>query len=91
MYGGRIALSSVNELAVLFLDLDRFKKLNDSLGHQVGDDLLIQVGHRSQAAVRASDTVARLGCDELQGYHPGHPMQAAEAEVFLRKHMGPDA
>lgn len=51
--------------AVLFIDMDRFKELNDTLGHDYGDLLLIEVARRLQAAVRKLDTAARLGGDEF--------------------------
>ena len=60
-----IAQRGPNCLAVMFLDLDNFKNINDSLGHDAGDRLLQAVAHRVLQTTRSSDTVARLGGDEF--------------------------
>jgi diguanylate cyclase (GGDEF)-like protein len=65
-------------VAVLFLDLDNFKLINDSFGHDVGDQLLIAVGRRLQAGTRAEDTVARFGGDEF-AIAAGDVRQTADA------------
>ena len=60
-----IELRQHHRLAVLFLDVDEFKVVNDSLGHKVGDDLLIAIGERLSRSIRPGDTAARLGGDEF--------------------------
>ncbi len=69
------------KLAVLFLDLDRFKVINDSLGHSVGDELLRQLAERIQEYVREGDTVARLGGDEFTLLVPGISAEEDAAKI----------
>jgi diguanylate cyclase (GGDEF)-like protein/PAS domain S-box-containing protein len=65
MIGSALARRSGQRLAVLMLDLDRFKAVNDAMGHDVGDELLKAVGQRLSGIMRKSDTVSRIGGDEF--------------------------
>lgn len=71
-------------VGLLYLDLDRFKNVNDAAGHEVGDLLLQQVAQRLRACVRESDTVGRLGGDEFALMLP-HVHQAADAARIAEK------
>jgi diguanylate cyclase (GGDEF)-like protein len=71
-------------LIVMFLDLDRFKLINDSFGHVVGDQLLVEVAGRLKAEIRTGDTLARLGGDEFMLLLP-QPTSRAQAESVAQK------
>ncbi len=74
-----------DELALLLIDLDGFKELNDTLGHHAGDEVLRQIGPRLSEALRARDTLARLGGDEFAVVlHPGDEAAACAAGLRLR-------
>ena len=84
---GQLAMAQARRegksLAVMYLDLDGFKQINDTLGHAVGDQLLVQFAQRLQAAVRASDTVCRQGGDEFVVLLPG--LEAPEAACCVAR------
>jgi diguanylate cyclase (GGDEF)-like protein/PAS domain S-box-containing protein len=75
-----------SQLVVIFLDLDRFKHVNDSLGHMVGDKLLLEAAERLNCAVREDDTVARIGGDEfvllLEDTHSTHDVTIIAEKII---------
>jgi diguanylate cyclase len=80
----RAAERTTSTTALLLIDLDRFKEVNDTLGHHVGDQLLAQVGPRLASALRGADTVARLGGDEFAVLLPDVDGVAGALDVASR-------
>ena len=78
------SMRSKETLIVMFLDLDRFKLINDSFGHVVGDQLLVEVAERLKQEIRTGDTLARLGGDEFMLLLP-QPTSREQAEKVAQK------
>ncbi|NNE12078.1 MAG: diguanylate cyclase, partial [Ilumatobacter sp.] len=82
----RLGASDIDDVAVLFVDLDQFKVINDSLGHEVGDQLIRKVSARLRKALRDDDVLARFGGDEFIVVLSGEPVDVAER---LRRSIHP--
>lgn len=85
----------IDRLALILIDVDYFKGINDRLGHEAGDDLLAAVAQHLQASVRANDVVARLGGDEfailLKGAQAQHVDQIIKELLAVQRHAAPSA
>jgi diguanylate cyclase (GGDEF)-like protein len=75
-YQIEVSTKNARPFALMFFDLDRFKDINDSLGHGIGDQLLIEVGKRTKSVLRQDDILARLGGDEFLVILPGNTLEA---------------
>lgn len=80
-----------SQLAILFLDLDRLKHVNDGLGHAAGDDVLVQAARRMRRVLRPSDTLARFGgdefvalCEDIEGKHAAETIARRLGAVLLK-------